>query len=88
MPMHPNDARGRQIHQWVAAPGETVDLGWGTATINADDTVTRTCKGCGVSLTTPTWREGNVLHVVPNEFHHGDGCAVMALGIERYLGRS
>jgi hypothetical protein len=32
--------------------GAAVDIGWGLAVLHADDTLTRTCKGCGVATTT------------------------------------
>lgn len=34
-------------------PEVPVDIGWGIAILHADQTVTRTCKGCGVSVRTP-----------------------------------
>jgi hypothetical protein len=33
--------------------GVPVDIGWGIAVVHDDQTVSRTCKGCGVSIRTP-----------------------------------
>src|SRR2546428_7415494 len=46
-----HDRGARRLDQWVPEIGVSVDLGWGTAVVNADDTVTRNCKGCGASGT-------------------------------------
>jgi hypothetical protein len=79
-----------RIDQWALLadrPGSAVDLGWGWARVNADDTVTRTCKGCGSSVTSPIVRQGNTIHVEPQPFEHKDNCPVWA-DIQRYLGRN
>jgi hypothetical protein len=67
----------------------TFDLGWGVARINADDTVTQTCKGCGASATSAGVRKGNTVHVAEAALEHGVGCPVWRAGVEaRYLGRN
>lgn len=67
---------GQRIDHYVlAAAGTTVDLGWGTAVWNAEDrTVTRTCKGCSVSVTSPVDAHGTV---APRYVHHHDDCTVV-----------
>ena len=66
---------GKRIDSYtLATVGVPFDLGWGTGVWNADHTVTRTCKGCGVSVTTPVDDRGEV---VAAHIHHADGCPVI-----------
>jgi hypothetical protein len=72
--------QGTRLDQWVATATEIVDLGWGWASFHEQGdaiTVTRTCKGCGVSVTSPGHREGEVLRVEPRPFEHGDHCPML-----------
>lgn len=67
---------GQRIDSFVViAVGEPVDLGWGIAELHADGTLTRTCKGCGVSVTTAVGTSGKVAEAA---IHHGAGCTVLA----------
>lgn len=51
------------------------DLGWAVGVLNADNTITRTCKGCGASARSPfVERPDGVLDVIPAPFEHGAGC--------------
>lgn len=69
-------SEGKRIdHYFAGAVGEQADLGWGIAVLNANETVTRTCKSCGVSVTTPVSPRGEVARAA---IHHHDGCAFMA----------
>jgi hypothetical protein len=64
---------GKRIDHYVMVPnvGEPVDLGWAIGVLNADETFTRTCKGCGVRVTTAVSKSGEV---VPVPIQHGDDC--------------
>jgi hypothetical protein len=71
------DTEGRWIDTWVAVEmGVPHDIGWGIVILNADRTVTRTCKGCGVSVTS---RILGVTKVEPKPFEHADGCPMWPL---------
>lgn len=54
--------------------GEPFDVGWGIAVFNEDHTCTRTCKGCGVRVTTRVQANGKVEQA---GIHHLDNCPVM-----------
>jgi len=74
---------GRRIDQTVTPPvpvtvGVPFDLGWAIGVLHANDTVTRTCKGCGVSVTTGIVRAGMAAEVAPAEVHHAADCPVEA----------
>lgn len=71
--------QGRRVDNLVAAEvGVPVDLGWGRLELHADDTVTRTCKGCGASARSPVHSDGEVTRLA---FVHNDGCPI----VERLL---
>src|SRR5262245_53607888 len=64
---------GFRIDNFVGVEvGVPVDVGWGFLVLNADETATRTCKGCGVSVTSRVVA-GEVERVA---FTHADGCVV------------
>jgi hypothetical protein len=54
--------------------GKGTDIGWAIATLNADHTITRTCKGCGVTATSPIDPETNKVEEVL--IRHLAGCKV------------
>jgi hypothetical protein len=72
--MTPN---GRRIDHYFAAPaaGVPIDMGWAIGVLNRDDTFTRTCKGCGVQVTTPVDAAGEV---TPAPIRHHDHCPMYA----------
>ena len=53
--------------------GVPKDIGWAIATVHADGTVTRTCKGCGLTVVNAIGPGGQVRGV----FHHRAGCSVV-----------
>jgi hypothetical protein len=71
--------KGRRV-DFLGGPfevGVPVDIGWGVAVLNADDTVTRTCKGCGVSVTTAVVRsDGHFAKVTEAPIMHRFLCPV------------
>lgn len=68
---------GRRLDYWVPAEvGVPVDVGWGFIVVNADETVTRTCKGCGASVTSAMQLVGAMYEVEQRPFVHRDGCQV------------
>jgi hypothetical protein len=69
--------KGRRIDQYtqVSAVGVPFDLGWAIGVLNADETVTRTCKACHASATTPVTPAGEV---TPAPITHEDGCPIYA----------
>jgi hypothetical protein len=66
---------GRRIDHlvWMVV-GVPVDLGWGIAVLNADQTVTRTCRSCGVSVVTAVLPGGKVAEAA---VHHRSNCRVV-----------
>jgi hypothetical protein len=69
---------GRRIDSWTQIEtGVPVDIGWGVAVLNPDDTVTRTCKGCAVSVTSPVERHGSVVKVEQRPITHRSNCPVL-----------
>lgn len=68
---------GQRIDQYVRVPGVGVklDMGWAIGVLNADETFTRTCKGCGITVTTPVNAAGDVS---PAPIRHKDHCPVLA----------
>lgn len=54
------------------AVGVPVDIGWGIAVLNADDTVTRTCKSCGVVVSSAL--EAKTRQPAPVSVDHRQGC--------------
>lgn len=73
--MSPHD--GRIVDQWVLVEvGVPADLGWGTAVLNADGSVTRTCKDCGASVTGPSRWDGQTRVVERRPLRHEEGCRV------------
>lgn len=71
------EAAGRRIDQYIPVPavGVPVDMGWAIGVLNADETFTRTCKGCGVRVTSPIDAKGDVR---PGPIEHRDNCPVYA----------
>lgn len=65
--------RRKLDHFFMAEVEVPVDLGWGIAVLHADHTVTRTCKGCGVSARTAVDERGAV---APAPIQHADRCPV------------
>jgi len=72
--IYPAEA-GRRIDQYVPVPGVGVplDMGWAIGVLNADETFTRTCKGCGITVTSPINASGDV---APLPINHKDDCPV------------
>jgi len=72
---------GTRIDHYVMHPGVgvPVDIGWGWAVLNADQTVTRTCKGCKVSVTTglTVSASGSSARVATAEVHHRPDCPIV-----------
>lgn len=67
--------RDDSYHAVEFVVGQPFDLGWATGVRNEDDTITRTCKGCGASARSPfVERPDGVLDVIPAPFEHADGC--------------
>jgi hypothetical protein len=67
---------GKRIDSWNAAEvGVPFDLGWGIGVWRADGMVSRTCKGCGVTVSSPVDAHGEVTRVA---IRHQDGCPVWA----------
>ena len=73
----------RLIDTLVSVEGFEVptDIGWGIVTFHKDGTLTRTCKGCGVSVTSRVTEERSPLNprahkVESKPFQHGPGCPV------------
>ena len=67
--------QGRRLDQYatVSALGR-FDLGWATAVYDGRS-VTRTCKGCGVSATSAAYvDDADILQVEPRPLHHADAC--------------
>lgn len=54
--------------------GKPVDIGWGTAILHIDGTVSRRCKGCGVEVRTPYNR--HTQKVVQASIQHRDTCVI------------
>lgn len=68
--------RGRRVDNFAECDvGVPVDIGWGVIVLNADETATRTCKGCGASARSPVGRDGEVARLA---FVHDDDCPVLA----------
>ena len=66
---------GAHVAQTVTiTPGEPVDLGWAVGLL-VEGVFTRTCKGCGASVSSPVDDAGNVR---PARVHHDDACPELA----------
>lgn len=66
---------GRWVDTQIAVEvGVQQDIGWGTVVLNEDSTVTRTCKGCGASVTSRGRRAGHHMWVESKPFKHEDNC--------------
>jgi hypothetical protein len=67
-------SRGKRIdHLGAFAVGVPKDIGWAIVELHDDHTVSRTCKGCGVSVRSPIRPNGRVEEA---EIHHRDNCAM------------
>jgi len=65
----------RLDHIGLFRVGIPEDIGWGIAVYNADDTLTRTCKGCGVSATSAV--DLATKRVAEAVIRHRAGCPIV-----------
>lgn len=82
-----DDDRTLRIDVFAAATvDEPFDCGWGVGILHADDTVTRTCKGCGATVTEQIRREAGTMYARGGltPVQHERWCPVMAEMLRRF----